>query len=307
MFKTIVVPLDGSQLAERVLPVAAKLAAQDGARLCLVRAPVTEKMYLPAADGYGLLYPEQYFGAANAEALEYLKIVQSRQAGHGFTVAGEVVEGDPASVIVDTARLNRADLIAMSSHGYSGLTRWILGSVAERVLRAADCPVLVLRSSEPIRRILITLDGSKISEHVLEPALELARTVGASVCLLRAVPEPSLVELSELDEFETGLGQRILYEHREEAEQYLAARAEPFEHARVPASCLVRPGPAASVILKTIEEQAIDLVAIATHGRTGLRRWIYGSVTEKILHSVGCSMLVVRPATHELRLSLKPE
>jgi nucleotide-binding universal stress UspA family protein len=303
MFKKIVVPLDGSTLAERVLPVAARLAGHDGAQIVLLRAPVPDRAYLPAAAGFGLLYPEDYLGAVNTQAVEYLKVVQSRQTGHGFPITGEVVEGDAAGAIVDAARQSHAGLIAMSSHGYSGLTRWILGSVAERVLRDADCPVLVVRSSEPIRRMLVTLDGSQISARVLEPALDVAQALGASITLLRVVPELSAAELQELDEYETGLGQRLAQEHQEDAETYLGPVAETFSRAGLAVHTLVRAGLAANVILKVVEQQAIDVVAMATHGRTGLRRWIYGSVTEKVLHNAACSMLVVRPAAHELRLS----
>jgi nucleotide-binding universal stress UspA family protein len=306
MFKKLVVPLDGSPLAERALTVAAQLARHDGAQVVLVRVPVVERAYMPAADGYGLLYPEEYFGATSNEAFDYLKTVQGQQAGHGFPVAGEVVDGDPAGAIVDTARQYRADLITMSSHGYSGLTRWILGSVAERVLRDADCPVLVVRSTETLRRILVTLDGSTISAHVLAPALDVAQALGASVTLLRVVPELSTGDVHDLDEYESGLGQRLAQEYQEEASHYLETHAQPFVRAGVDIECAVRSGPAASVILKLVEEKEIDVVAMATHGRTGLRRWIYGSVTEKVLHSAGCSMLVVRPAAHELRLSLTP-
>lgn len=306
MFKKLVVPLDGSPLAERALTMAAQLARHDGAQVIMVRVPVAERAYMPAADGYGLLYPEEYFGAASNEAFEYLKVVQTRQAGHGFPIAGEVVDGDPAGAIVDTARQYRADLIAMSSHGYSGLTRWILGSVAERVLREADCPVLVVRSAEPIKRMLVTLDGSTISAHVLAPALDVAQALGAAVILLRVVPELSAGDIHDLDEYEAGLGLRLAQEYQEEARHYLEAHAQPFVRGGLDVQCVVRDGSAASVILKLVEEKAIDVVAMATHGRTGLRRWIYGSVTEKVLHSAACSMLVARPAAHELRLSLTP-
>lgn len=306
MFKKLVVPLDGSPLAERALTVAAQLACHDGAQVIMVRVPVAERAYMPAADGYGLLYPEEYFGASSNEAFEYLKAVQTQRAGHGFPIAGEVVDGDPAGAIVDTARQHRADLIAMSSHGYSGLTRWILGSVAERVLREADCPVLVVRSAEPIKHMLVTLDGSTISAHVLAPALDVAQALGATVTLLRVVPELSAGDMHDLDEYEAGLGGRLAQEYQEDANHYLEGHAQAFVRGGLDVQCAVRAGSAANVILKLVEEKAIDVVAMATHGRTGLRRWIYGSVTEKVLHSAACSMLVVRPAAHELRLSLTP-
>ena len=160
MIETILVPLDGSTLAEQALAAADQLARRSTARVVLVRAPNMEPAYATAESAYGMIYPEQAIGRASAEARDYLKSVQSLQATRGIQVGTVVVEGDAAGAVVDIASQIKADIIAMSSHGYSGLTRWLLGSVAEKVLRAATCPVLVVRSRRPIKRVLAPLDGS---------------------------------------------------------------------------------------------------------------------------------------------------
>jgi nucleotide-binding universal stress UspA family protein len=295
MFKTILVPLDGSPLAEQALAPAGELARRTGADIVLVRAPKMEPAYAAAESAYGLIYPEQAVGQASAEARDYLKSIQSRRAARGVTVRTVVAEGDAAGAIVDVGDQVKADLIVMSSHGYSGLTRWWLGSVAEKVLRAAGCPVLVMRSRRAIRRVLITLDGSGLSGQAIAPAIAVAMSLGASVTLLRVVPEIDAEQLRELDQFETGLGPRLLEEMREDAKLYLQKVVATVAGPSLQINYEVRSGPAASAILEYAQNHAIDLIAMATHGRTGLQRWVYGSITGKVLRAGDTSMLVVRP------------
>jgi nucleotide-binding universal stress UspA family protein len=300
MFKTILVPLDGSILAEQALAPAAELARRTDANVILVRAPNMEPAYATAGSAYGLIYPEQSVGQASAEARDYLKSIQTSRAARGGSVRTVVAEGDPAGAIVDVASQAKADIIVMSSHGHTGLTRWLLGSVAEKVLRAAGCPVLVVRSQRAIQRVLITLDGSELSGQALAPAFETAAALGASVTLLRVVRELHTEELRGLDQFKTGLGQRLVQEIRDDAEYYLRNVIEAFDGLGPQINHEVRSGPAANAILEYAENHAIDLIAMATHGRTGLRRWVYGSVTEKVLRAADYSMLVVRPRADAL-------
>ena len=212
-----------------------------------------------------------------------------------------VAAGDAAGTILDVASQAQADIILMSSHGYTGLTRLLMGSVAEKVLQAAPCPVLVVRSQQrAIQHVLVTLDGSALSERAIVPAIETALGFGASVTLLRVVAELKPGQISELDEFETGLGPRLLQEVREKAEGYLQKLVEQYAGQGLQINEEVRSGPAATAILEYAASHAIDLIAMATHGRTGLQRWVYTSVTEKVLHAADFSMLVVRPQAGSL-------
>ena len=152
MFKTILVPLDGSTLAEQALAPAGQLARRTGANVILVRAPDMEPAFATAESAYGLIYPDQAVGRANSEARDYLTSIQSGQAARGVAVRTVVGEGDAAVAIVDVASQKQADIIVMSTHGYSGLTRWLMGSVAEKVGRTAPCPVLTVR--QPARAFL---------------------------------------------------------------------------------------------------------------------------------------------------------
>ena len=246
-----------------------------------------------------MIYPELTADAI-AESHTYLESVQSSQARRSFSVSTAVLDGDPASAILDMAEQKMADIIVMSSHGYSGLTRWLLGSVAEKVLRGAACPVLVVRSPQAIRRVLIPLDGSDLSSHVLAPAIAAAQGLGASVTLLRVVPELHEQERYELDQLEPGLGRRLVEELQEDAKSYLRRVAETHQRPGQMIEHEVRTGPAAGAILRYAAQHPIDLIAMATHGRTGLGRWVYGSVTEKVLRAGSYSMLVVRPRVDAL-------
>jgi nucleotide-binding universal stress UspA family protein len=301
MFKKILVPLDGSQLAERALGPALHLAQEDGTQVILVRVPLRMKMFIPAEGGYGLLFPEQADAEAEADALAYLKEVQAARVGRSFGLQVRLAEGDVAGALIDVAREEQVDLIVMSSHGYSGLTRWVLGSVAEKVLDAAPCPVLVIRSPQPIHRALITLDGSPLAEQALAPTLAVAQCMGANATLLRVLPDLDQRQLQGLDDYERGLSGRMVEEMYEEAKASLVLQAQAHGRPDWPILAEVRTGPPAEAILLYAEQHEIDLIGMATHGRTGLRRWLYGSVTHKVLQGAACSMLVVRPGEHELR------
>ena len=303
MFNKILVPLDGSELAERALEPAFALARQAEGEVLLVRASAPERILIPdlhTSGGYGLLWPDQSLERAEEEAAEYLKSLRAVRAPRDLPVRAQVFEGAVAEVIVDTAVAEKAGLIVMSSHGYSGITRWVLGSVAERVLGGAPCPVLVIRSPRPLRHVLIPLDGSRLSERAVAPGLALAAGLGAEVTLFRAIPKVDVQEMRQLDQAEHGLGWRLAEEIREETESYLHTVTAAHPHPELEIKRVVMFDPAAESILEYAEGHEIDLIAMSTHGRTGPARWVYGSVTEKVLHGSHHSMLIVRPAKHEL-------
>jgi nucleotide-binding universal stress UspA family protein len=298
MFERILVPLDGSRLSERALGHAARLATAPRSELFLLRVPEAKTMFVPASAGhfdYGLLWPQQALERNSQEAREYLQEVCRRFPDPALRLRILLSEGDPASVIVDTAAQEAIDLIVMSSHGYSGLARWMMGSVAERVVRTAHCPVLIIRSEAPIVNVLITLDGSVLSERALEPGMEVADRLGGSVCLFRSATEAPLPTrvARQLDRMEPGLGERVLLAPQLTVESYLERHARNLRPGGIRPKTIVATGPAAPAILDYAERYGIDLIAMATHGRTGLTRWVQGSVTEKVLRASTCSMLIV--------------
>jgi nucleotide-binding universal stress UspA family protein len=300
MFNKILVPLDGSELAEQSLEAALALAQQHAGAIILVHAINPASVWvrdtrvparrrpLPSAPS---------LEHARASGADYLQALRVHELPDGLEIQTRIVEGAAAESIVNIARAENVSLITMSSHGYSGLTRWILGSVAERVLSESPCPVMVLRCPAPIRHILVPLDGSKLSEQALTPAFEIAAALDCKVTLMRASTAVSQREMDDLDHLETSLGRRLQDELQEDAEQYLRSVAAHYPHLKLNLKTIVMHASPAESILDYAQTQGVDLIAMSTHGRTGLQRLRYGSITDKVLHGAkDCSMLVVRPA-----------
>jgi nucleotide-binding universal stress UspA family protein len=308
MFERILVPLDGSGLAERALQPALRLATAPHHELFLLRVPEAKTMFEPERSGlfdYGLLWPQQALERSAQEAREYLQGVCRQFADRPLRLRILLSEGDPASVIVDTTTPEGIDLIVMSSHGYSGIARWVMGSVADRVVRAARCPVLIVRSEQPIRNVLITLDGSELSERALEPGIELAARLDCPVTLFRSVTDPAMDEgmARQLELLEPGLGERLRQHPYRAVESYLDRLAQAHRRAGSGPKTVVASGSPASRILDHAASYGVDLIVMATHGRSGVNRWVHGSVTEKVLRASGCSMLIV-PAGFARRLTV---
>lgn len=303
MFRTVLIPLDGSPLAEQALPAGFALARAAQGTVILLRSLIPPHTLMPlVTDDYGWLWPESARAEALSVILGYLEEVKHQYACPGCDVRLVAVEGDPATAIVDAAGSEPVDLIVMSTHGQGGWQRAVFGSVTERVLDASDRPVLVARSRLPITRLIIALDGSAVSELALQPALELAAQLGAEVTLLRvcdqvingiavSVPGEAGILPGELEALQR--------EIRRSAEAYLAELALHRAPAGVNVLTAVVEGDPAERILSSAREQGADLIAMCTHGRTGLSRWLYGSVTSKVLRGSDCSMLIVRPQAEQ--------
>ncbi len=146
MYKRILIPLDGSALAERALPHALDIARRMSSEVLLMRVTLAE-VYIMSPAGAGALYPEEVLRQERQAAVEYLENIRAQLAQDhpSLTIATEVLSGSVAETIIDYAREHGMDLIVMSTHGRSGLSRWVYGSVADKVLRGAQCPTLIVR------------------------------------------------------------------------------------------------------------------------------------------------------------------
>jgi nucleotide-binding universal stress UspA family protein len=277
MFETIVIPLDGSETARAILTQIRKLLFHKDAELVLVRA-----VSIPGGmEGQTLELME----AMRARAAEELHTITRELTSKGARARSVVRTGDAADVILDVASEEGATLIAMSTHGRSGLGRWAFGSIAEKVLRASPIPVLALRSfteaGRPtpaqdltLKKILIPVSTDPLSLKVIEPALQLAKLFGSSVTILHACEGPACgLPVPELKE---------AYERFREA----GLQVEP----------VMKQGDPAAQVLEACAELKADLIAMTTHGRTGIPRWMMGSVTEKVLRASKVPLLIVRPA-----------
>jgi nucleotide-binding universal stress UspA family protein len=292
MFQHILVPLDGSKLAEVVVPYAQALAARMQASITLLQVVPPPHEVRPSVG----LNPE-------ATAHSYLGAVQAHLHPVGLTVEIVTRAGLPADVIVDYAAESGADLIAMSTHGRSGLSRWVYGSVADKVLQGAEVPVLLIRASQadmeaepPARvvdyqRILIPLDGSALAEGALPYAEALATHFGAHLILVQVPVLPTYAYAS------TELAYSIEPEMNaatNEATAYLANLAARLVQRGLSVESVVEWGAVAETIIDYAQGHGVGLIVMSTHGRSGLGRWVYGSVANRVLCGADVPVLLVR-------------
>ncbi len=296
MFKKILVPLDGSKTAEAVIPFAREIAARSGAGL-LFAAAVPQVGVWDAALSLQLLKREYELAA------DYLATVEKDVSGEGQEVATRVLDGDAAEAVLAAADEAGADLIAISTHGRSGISRWLFGSVATRILEHARVPLLVLRPKEGedrgapgpvVKKILVPLDGSEVAKSVLPVVEEFAKTMGASLVLYH-----SIAPLSAYPGFESAgaaaLGDAI-EEMQRQAREILARASDEVNSRGVEATTVVSLGTPVDGVLSAAKELDVDLIAIATHGRSGLGRAVLGSVADGVIRrSADVPCLVVRP------------
>jgi nucleotide-binding universal stress UspA family protein len=294
MFQRILIPLDGSELAEQVLTYVSRFVSPPATQLALVR--VLETMRYPPSR-YGPV-PMDLFDAIRQQYKSYLQEIGVKLQAEQYQVVTAVAEGDAATEILKTAQHSGADLIAIATRGHSGLKRWALGSVAEHVLQGATLPVLLVREQTgsahaTIQRILVPLDGSTLAEHALPHAQWLAQTTGAQLLLLQVL-DPVEVEfygapgLRETESDSTHEHSLAL------AQDYLQAISRRLQAAGLICHYKVLSGIPHQKICQTVKRRHIDMVVMSTHGRSGLRRWLFGSVANHVIRGASCPVLVVR-------------
>jgi nucleotide-binding universal stress UspA family protein len=307
----ILVPLDGSRLAEAVLPAAASLARHLGVPLVLLH--VMERGARPSVHG------ERHLTEI-AEAERYLADIAARCAAGGIEAETHVhpnPEGNvPASIVAHAADLD-AGLVVLAAHGAGGARRALFGSVAQQVLRRGDRPVFLIRPGDPaaaaipadtaaraaidpdglsLRRLLVPLDGEPAAEAALPFAAALARVYRAEVVLLRVVPTRSTIageRASAAKLVPTAAAATLEYEEAD-AQRYLRALAELLRAAGIGVSWVVARGDAAQGVLDEAAASGTELLIMASHGRTGLDAVFTGSVASKVVGRRAGPVLLVR-------------
>lgn len=278
----ILVPLDSSEQAEKALPVAMQLARRWQAELLVVRV-VNPYVAIPAGTPELAL---QFNEIETRESAEYLEKVAARVEKAGLTCTPLVAFGQPVPELVRLLENPAVRLICLASQGRSGVGRWLLGSVAEGVLRQAPCPVLLCRGEMlpgPLgfERVLVPLDGGPLSAEVL-PRLEPFLVPEPQITLLRASDD--LVRLAPVD---PGTYRRYLDGLRGELERLDPEKR--YGH-------VVRDQTPSAAVLEQADAQRAELIAMATHGRHGLHRFLVGSVTERVARHANCPVLAFPPA-----------
>ncbi|MCA9946769.1 MAG: universal stress protein [Anaerolineales bacterium] len=289
-FNKILLPLDGSELAETALAPAVALAEAFSAELVLLRVVVPLSLKLDPD-----LY-QRIIDGGQKEAKRYLSGIQLRSLFSMVPVKGETVVGKAANSILDYAEENGIDLIVMASHGRSGISRWVYGSVADKVLHKAECSLAIIHpqvETKPFvhKRILVPLDGSLQAEQALGPALKLAHEVAAELVLLRVTEMPPIPK-EPVDGW-PGI-ESVMQAAELEARIYLERTRQSLVDSDIQISTQVATGSVAESIIDTADEQQVDLIVMSSHGRSGVDRWIFGSVTEKTLRGAHCATVVIR-------------
>jgi nucleotide-binding universal stress UspA family protein len=290
MIKTILLALDGSELAEQAIPAASELAVATKAGVVLAAVVVPPERW-PSST-----MPQATLGEERDYAEFYLSSIVDRLRERGVKARVRVEAGQAAANLVAMADEEGAELVAMATHGRSGLGRWILGSVADRVLHLTRKPVFLVHaradgevSSIQLKKILVPLDGSSTGESVLPFVKRLAADLGASL-VLEGVIVPSAALYSGtfipssppvLDEMEAG------------SKEYLDEIAATIRKEGIPVTTRVDVGYAAETILEAAAATGSDLIALCTHGRSGPERWIRGSTADAIIRHADRPCLIV--------------
>ncbi|MBE0431482.1 MAG: universal stress protein [Dehalococcoidia bacterium] len=286
MYKRILVPLDGSELAERALAYARAIAVRSHSEVVLltVSAP-DDTLELPLR-----AYLEKQTGELSSSGVEASPLI---------------VQGDAAEEILNLAETNYVDLIIISAHGRSGATRWNLGNIASKVLQKSPIPTILIRSSGadavPIEKelgsILVTLDGSRFAEAVIPYAVGLAEAMDSEIALLRIIEPVTLPRLAgygqwvDWDKYERDLSAQA----QSEARIYLDNVELGLQARGLKVSSTSLSGKPAQAILQYAEDRSVGLIALSTHGFSGIARWAYGSVASRIIEGSPRPVLLVRP------------
>jgi nucleotide-binding universal stress UspA family protein len=304
MERRILVPLDGSALSETALPHAIAMARATSSALALLRvvpSPGTiERRSAPA--GAAVTQPrgtEREFQLARA----YLREIAGHLRGDGFEVSTQILEGNPAAEIIEYSRNDATvAMVAMATHGRSGIGRWVFGSVAEKVLHAATKPLLLVHAPAAPPRvlpriayhtILVPLDGSPFADQALGLAQEMAQDTQARLLLVAVVPPNE-----DLDVAEAGMVPLWVMEKRQGAvfavEHALVDDVQKLAATGLDVRMKIAHGRPAEEILKVAAHEQADLIVMATHGRGGLARLWMGSVASRVVQSTTGAVLLLR-------------
>jgi nucleotide-binding universal stress UspA family protein len=314
MIQSVLVPLDGSHFSEQAIPPAVSVARRGSATLefVLVYEPPTSTPKLgvrpmPTTPVAGAMALEPRVEPSGRESVEaYLRAAAEKvRAESGLVTVASVLEGPVVSTLSSHVSQSHAALVVMTTHGRSGFRRVWLGSVADGVVRHVSVPLLLIKPRNAARtteraphrfeRVLIPLDGSPLSEAVVEPAIHAAGELEVEYSLVRVIePITSLAIASFGDVAEVEREEGARHERRTLAAVESVAQRLRARRLDARAHVLVHVDPARA-ILQYAGERGVDLIAMATHGHGGLRRLILGSVATKVMRGSKTAVLLYRP------------
>jgi len=307
MYRSLMVPLDGSAFGEYALPLALGIAQRAGARLELIHICMPP---LPSVFADGLVNPtpvEPPLDLAGEQAHAHLDQLADRLSQHWQVPISTVVRYGPvADTLFNYAMESATDLVVMTTHGYGPLSRFWLGSVADKLMRRLPVPILLARPAEApidlladihapaLQHILIPLDGSALAEEILRPAVALGTLMGTRYTLLQAL-DPLVAEHIK-PPYSVGLDRSMLAEIRERALAYLEQIADRLRAQSLQVQTKLVVAQPHIAILDYADDHAVDLIALATHGHGGVARMVLGSVADKVVRGADVPILLQRPA-----------
>jgi nucleotide-binding universal stress UspA family protein len=295
------VPLDGSPLAEQAIPLALEIARHARSKVRLVHV----HQLLPPAFYEGTKLYVSIDLAMRKAGRDYLRRLAAQlREQSGLEISSVTLNGPTEPALTKYVHDFGADLVAMTTHGRGGVRGAWLGSVADRLLRSVDVPVIVTRACEGavpmsaaprIREILVPLDGSTLAEAALAPAAGMAGLFEAELVLVQIVPPLTAGSLLPIT-FAAGYDRDAVALQRKQAQDYLEGLGEDLRErgTRVRTTVVVGHN-VGEALIDLAHPERIDLIAIATHGRSGVRRLMLGSVADKLIRAAGPPVLVVRP------------
>lgn len=310
MFDPILVPLDGSLLAECVLPHAVAIARAFNARLMLLR--MLDKNQ---AGEKGQLFDLVNWEINKTEAKVYLEKTGARLHQSGLQVDATVLEGLVAESITEFAQSQGMKLIILSSHGHSGLSQWGLSSVSQKIVYSAPTSVFIIRAHQPTTselverkytRIMVPLDGSRRAENVLPMVTLLARFNQSRIHIVHVVKTPEMARQMPLAREDVDLSERIVSRNREEAIRYLdqVRLHSPLDGIDIQTHLLTSDN-AAAALHELVEKERIDMAVLSAHGYSGNDQWPYGGLVNNFILYSKVPLLVVQdlPAKEETAIA----
>jgi nucleotide-binding universal stress UspA family protein len=300
MINHILVPLDGSTLAECVLPHVAALAPVTNARITLLHVLQSTQngRGAPAVDPV-----EWHLQKQNAE--KYMEGIVIRLNELGILgVESVIMEGNPAGAVIDFVRNNNIDLIVLSTHGHSGLSGWNVSGVVQKILLRSYKSTLLVRAYLPpatqttkirYKRLFVGMDCSARSEFVLPFAINLAQFHKSQLILETVIEKPRLINRMPVSEETAELVTQFVEKNFQAASHYFKQLLAQFSTKELKIKTHISIGDNAIAVLHDMaEESNADLVLLVAHGETGERRWPYGSVTTSFIAYGNTSLLIMQ-------------
>lgn len=302
MFDNILLPLDGSTLAERVLPHAASLARAFKSKLILMRVVYQQNK----RNQQDMINPIDW-QMRKSEAEAYLDSVLDRLEQNGFDCEGVVSEGHPAEQIIAVAREKGVDLIIMASHGRSGPSAWNINSTVQKVLLRALMPVMIIRAYQEeqtdfedfaYKRLIVPMDGSKRAECILPLAKSICEMQDSKVFLTHIVEEPKLPRQIPASKEIENMAEKLSNLNMKEMQKYFNGISKQFPKENV--DLIIESSRDPIVALHNIiDREKMDLVLLSAHGYSGENRWPYGSIALNFIVYGTAPLIIIQDLKRE--------